>query len=127
MTSRANTRIESFFNNAEIVIERLRTSHAELLEYVVIRAGNEDSRLFDADILRELEVLLLSADPGGYLRELVAKVHALVNSLAILLCINEELALTDDSLRTAKARKHLIKIDDLLCRVRCAGLLSVSE
>ena len=94
---------------------------------MIIRAGYENTRLLDAYIVYELEVLTLRSYPGRNLGKLVAEVHTSLYRLAVLFGIYEELRLTYDAIRSGESVKHLIHIDDLIRGIGRSRLLSVTE
>ena len=77
--------------------------------------------------MNEGEVFLLCADPCGDLGEFVTESHTSFHSFSVLLGIYEKFTLTDQTVRTAQTGKHFVNVLDLLCGIRCAGLLSVTE
>ena len=111
----------------QVVFHALLAAHLHLLEDVVVAAGHQNARLADAQVLHQLEVLPGGADPGGDLREAIAQVHALLDGLAVLLAVDEELRLADHAVGAAQPGHQLVKVHDLLDRVGLHGLLAVPK
>ena len=103
------------------------TGHTEFFENMIVGAADEDTRLLDTDVVYKREVFLLCADPRRDLGELVAESHTSLYRFSVLFGIYEKFALTDKPVRTAQTGEHFINVFDLLCGIRCAGLLSVAE
>ena len=127
MAAGDDTGIEGVLDDAQVVVQALLTGHVHLLEDVVVGAADQNAGLLDAKVLDQLEVLLGGSDPGGDLREFQIQLHALLDGLAVLLGVDEELGLADDAVGAAQLRKQLIDVDDLVNGVGLHGLLTVPQ
>lgn len=127
MAARANSQRQGIFDNAQILIHGLLSRQPHLVKNMVIRAGNENSRLFDAQILDQLKILFAGANPCGDFRELIAQILAEGQRFPILLCIHKKLALPNDAVFSPQAVHHLIEISNLRRRKGRHCLLPISE
>ena len=75
VATRAQTRIQGILDHAEIVFERLTAGHVQFFENVVVRAGDQNARLLNADIPYKGKILFVCADPGGDFGEFKAEIH----------------------------------------------------
>ena len=127
MATGRNARLKRLLHNAEIMFKRLFSRHVEFFENVIIGTADENTRFFNPDIVHKLEILFLGANPRRDLGEFIPKRHTLFKRFAIFFRIYEKFTLTDNPVRTAKARKQFINIYDLFRRIRRAGLLTVTK
>ena len=94
---------------------------------MVIRAGDQNARLLDAQVFDQLKILLAGANPGGNLGKFVAQILAKGQGFPILFRIDEKLALPDDAVFPAQPVHQLIEIPNLLWRKGRHGLLPIPE
>jgi hypothetical protein len=57
----------------------------------------------------------------------LSQLAAFVQGLAVVLCIQEELGLTDDAVRPAQTREQVVDVDHLIDRVGRQRLLAITE
>ena len=93
--------LQTITDYTQIQIHDLTTRHLHLIENMIIRTADKNSCLTKTNILYQLEILLAGADPCRHLRKLVASFQTFVYGIPVLLTIQEELALTNQSLRAA--------------------------
>ena len=94
--------IERVLHGREVHLHRFPTGLLQLLEDVIIAAGDQNAGLPDAQILDRLEVLTAGPDPGGNLRKLQPQAAAALDGLAVLFGIDEKLCLADDPVGAAE-------------------------
>ena len=109
------------------MLHGLPAGHLQLLEDVVVAAGDQDARLADAQILDCVEVFPAGANPGRDLREAQAQRHAALDRLAVALAVDEELGLPDAAVGSAQPAHQLEQLHDLIGRVGIHRLLAVAE
>ena len=127
VTSGHNPCLKRLGNGGKIVIHAFLTGHLHFLEDVVVTAGNQDTRLADAQVAYQLEVLLAGTDPSGDLGEFQPQLLAFFKSFSVLLAIYEELGLTNNAVGTAELGHQLEDVHDLLDRIGLYRLLTVAE
>ena len=127
MAAGHNSGIEGILHHSQVVLHALAAVHLHLIEDVIVGAGHQNTRLPDAQILHQLEVLLAGANPCGDLRELQIQSHAPFQSLPILLAVDEELRLADDAIGAAQPVQQLVDLHNLVGGVGLHGLLAVPE
>ena len=127
VAARAHAVIQRALDYAQVLIQRLPPVHVHLLEDVIVRAADQYAGLLEAHVPDQLEVLLVGPYPAGYLGELQPQLLAAAHGLAVLLGIDEELALAHYALGAAQARQQLVQMHDLVHREGRLGLLAVAE
>ena len=127
MASGHNSRLECLSYRLKVLIHTLAAVHFHLFKYMVVTAAHKDSRLTNTEITNELKVLLRCSDPSGYLGKTKSEILTSCHSLSVFLTVNEELSLTNDTVRTAQSGHKLKEIDYLLNCVGVYGLLTISE
>jgi len=99
----------------------------EFEEDVVIGGRGQNPGLLQPHLPDQLEVLLHRPDPAGDFRIAIAPLQAFPDRLLVLIGVKEELTLLDDPVGPPQLVKQVVNVDDLLDRVRGAGLLAVPE
>ena len=127
VAARYDSAIQRHLDHAEVFIHRLFAGEVHLVEDVVVRAGDENARLANAQLLDKVKVTFGRANPRRNLRETIAAVAAELQRFAILLAVDEELALADQPVRAAQLVHHVKQAQNLLRRKRRTGLLTVAE
>ena len=127
MATGTNTLIKNALNNAKVLIHSLLTVKSHLIIYMIVGAGNENTRLLNSQLLNKLKILFICSDPACYLGKLISQIHTFLKSPTVLLGVNEELTLTDQTLGTSQLMEQLEYINDLLHGKRRSGLLTVTE
>ena len=77
--------------------------------------------------MNKLKIFFFRAYPRRYFGKFQSEGHTFFNGFPILFRIYEKFALTDNSVFTAEAGKHLVKRYNLLRSIRRARLLTVTE
>ena len=94
---------------------------------MIIGTTDQNASLLHSDLFYQLKVLLAGTDPAGNFGELVSPLHTFINSISVLLAIQEKFTGTDHSVGATQFMQIVIDLYDLLCGIRCSRLLSVSE
>ena len=124
---RHNAVRERLLHRRQVVVHHLAARLLQLEEDMVVRDGREDARLAQPQLLDQLEVLRVRANPAGDFGELVPQRHAPLQRLAVPLAVDEELTLPDDAMRPAQTMHEVVQLHNLLRRVRRTRLLAVAE
>ena len=127
VAARADAAVKCCLDDAQILVYRLFARQVHLLEDVVVRAGDEDARFLHACLLDQLEVLLVGANPRRDFGEIVAEILAGMERFLVLIGVQEEFGLANQSLRAAQTVHQRIQVDNLLDRERADRLLTVAE
>ncbi len=128
MAARPHARLKSRLHHLAVAVHALLAAlELELVEDVVVRAAGEHSRLFQARLLNESEVTLHRANPAGALRIRVAEGTTPIESLTVILGVQEKLGLANDAVGPAHLGQQIIQVNHLVYRVGRPGLLAVSE
>ena len=127
MTAGNDARIKGIGNGGQIIFHTLFSGHAHFFENMIVRTADQNTRFLDAQILDQLEILLTCTDPGCDFRELQVQLHTFFKSLPILLAVNKELRLTNDTVGTAQLIQELVDVDDLIHSIRLNGLHTVTQ
>ena len=69
------------------MLHRLLPGHLKLQENMIIRTAYQNTGLFHADFLYQLEILLTGTYPAGNLREFIASLHTFVHGIPVLLAV----------------------------------------
>ena len=118
MAARDDTCIESILNGTQIVVQTLLTGHLHFFEDVIVGAADQNTGFLNAKVFDELKVFLTCTNPAGNFGEFQIEAHALFKCFTILFAVDEELGLTDDTVRAAQLIQQLIDINNLINAVR---------
>ena len=127
MTARADAFLETLPHNGEIMIHRLPSGHFQLHENVIIGARNQNSGLLEAQLLHQLIIFFLCANPAGHLRILITTLQTLTDGIPVFFAVEEKFGGADHAVRPAQAVKLIVDMDNLLCRIGRPRLLTVPE
>ena len=126
MAARHNARLKRFRYRLKVHFHSLAAGLFKFLENMIIAAGNQNSRFPDSKVANKLEVFLAGSDPCGNFGEFKPQRLAFLDCLPVLFAVNEKLGLADNPVRSAQFRHKLVKINDLVNRVRLNRLLTVA-
>ena len=118
MTARHYAGFERHGNSGQIFVHRLLAREPELIEYMIVTAGNKYTGFPDIQIPDQFEILFCGADPRRDFREGVAQIHTSCNRLAVLFTVDKELGLADNSVRAAEPVHEFVQVNDLIHRIR---------
>ena len=94
---------------------------------MIVGAAYQDTGLLHTNFLYKLEVLLACADPAGYLGKLVTSFHTFIYRISVFLAVKEEFTRTNHAVWSAQFVQIVIDRNNLLCGIRCTGLLTVTK
>ena len=127
MTAGADASVKHAFDDAEVFVHSLCAGKPHLVVYVIIRAGDENAGLLQAEGFYKFEILFVRTYPACDLREFIAEGHTLLDGAAVFFGINEKFALTHKPLRSAELVEQPEQVNDLSDSKGRGGLLSVAE
>ena len=127
VASRTQPRFYRVGDDADVLVQSLLSCKPHFVEDMVVGTAHEYARFFYADVAYKREIRLCGTDPCGYLREVIAKLHALFEGFSVLFGVNEELGLTDNAVLSAELVEQFIDMHHLIGGVGSAGLLTVTE
>ena len=119
--------LQTITNHGKIMLHGLLAGHLQFQENMIIRAGDQNSGFLHPHLMNKTEIIMTCTNPAGNLRELISPFHAFVYRITVLLAVQEELAGLNHAVRPAKAMKLIIDMDDLIRRIRCPRLLTITE
>ena len=94
---------------------------------MIIGTADQNTGFLHADLFHQLEVLLARANPAGNFGKFISFFQTFVHCIPIFFTVKEKLTLTDLSFRSAKFMEVIVNRHDLLCRIWCSRLLTVTE
>ena len=127
MAAWADPGLQTFTDDTQVQVHNFASRHLHLIENMIIRAADQDTGLTQSEIFYQLEILFARADPACNFRELISAFQTFIYRVAVFFTVKEKLTLTDLSFRSAKFMEIIVNRHDLLCRIRCSRLLSVTE
>ena len=127
MASRTDPLLQTIPDNTQIVVHRLPPGHLQFQKNMIIRTADQNAGLLHADLPDQLKVLPAGTDPACNLRITIAPLHTFIDSIPVLLAVQEEFTGTDHTVWAAQFMQMIVDRDDLFRRVRRPGLLAVPE
>ena len=109
------------------MVHCLTPGHFHLIKNMIIGTANQNPRFLHTDIFNQLKILFIGTYPGCYFREFISALHTFIHRIAIFLAVKKKLTLPDYAIFPAKTVQIIKNGYDLLCRIRCAGLLPIAE
>ena len=128
MAARSHAGLERRVDHLAITIYTfLAALELELVKDVIVATAGQHAGFFQAGFLYQAKVLLDCANPTRAFRVFVAEFTAFVERLAVVLCVQKELGLTNDTIGPAKTRQHIVDFDHLVDRVGRSRLLAIAK
>ena len=94
---------------------------------MIIGTGYQNSGFFHTDFFYQFKILFGCTNPARNFRELITAFHTLINGITVFFRIQKEFRCTNHTLRSAESVQIIIDCYNLLGRIRCSRLLSVTE
>ena len=127
MAAGYNACLKRHGHRGQIFLHSLLSGKTQLVENMIVTAGDQNTCLVDIQVLYQLKVLLRSTDPGGDLREVQAQIHALGDGIPVLFTVYKKLCLADYAVRSAQFAHKLVQVHNLLDCIGFDRLLPVPE
>ncbi len=127
VAARNDILVQRGLHDIQIAPHGLGSSLPKLQEYVIVAGRSQNTGFGKPHLRNQLEVSRNRSDPAGYLRIPVTSLFAELHRFAVLFRIQEELALANKASIPAYLMQEIVYPEDLLGRVRWAGLLTITE
>ena len=127
MAPRRDAGLERRLDDFQIILEHLGPRFVELVEDMIIGDAREHARLFQAELLDKLQVVLVRPYPSRNLRITVSLFEAFRDRFLVFLGIEEKLRLAYHPVRPAQPVEKIENLLDLLYGERGPRLLAVPE